>query len=272
MGLKPFLQPIPLLNDNYAWLAGTVQPDGQAELVLFDPGEGAPVDSVMRQHPKWHLVGLFITHRHGDHMGGALQVADQAHVPLYGPEDALGLLEVKGAKAQGQAPLCHVLEDGQKLSLAGMTVEAISTPGHLNQHLCYLVRWPAAMKAAPALISGDTLFSGGCGRVFEGTPARLFHSIKRLKALPDDVLLCPAHEYTAANLAFVQRQMASHPGLTANLDSRAVVKRVDQVKALRAVGQPSVPVALGVEKATNPFLSAPDEATFTQLRHVKDIS
>ena len=212
---------IPAFKDNYIWL---LRKGGSA--VVVDPGDARPVLDYLQQE-RLTLASILVTHHHADHQGGVASLL--AHYPA----------EVFGPATESITALTQPLRGGETICLSSLGVEllVIAVPGHTLGHLAYY--------GAGCLLCGDTLFSGGCGRIFEGSPAQMFDSLTRLASLPDQVNVYCAHEYTEANLRFA---MAVEPG------NRALRRRVDEVAVLRAKGMATVPSTIAVEKATNPFL------------------
>ncbi|WP_282802982.1 hydroxyacylglutathione hydrolase [Bombella apis] len=229
------IRPVPAFQDNYIWF---VRKEGHPWVVI-DPGEAGPAEAVLGEEAP---AAILLTHHHGDHVGGAAELARRHDVPVYGPADVAGV--------------DHPLKDGDEVKVAGLTFRVMATPGHTLDHLCY-----ALEGGTPALFSGDTLFSGGSGRLFEGTAEQLFASFRQFDDLPDGTLLCPGHEYTQGNLKFIASLGRSTPALEA---------RRAEVAQLRAEGRPSVPVPLGVEWQTNPFLMARTPEELARLRKQKD--
>lgn len=216
------LMPLPALTDNYIWLLH----DDAGNAIVVDPGEDAPVEKALAAHGLG-LRAILLTHHHGDHVGGAAALRQRHGVHVYAPEDA----RIDAATAR--------VRDGEHISLreprADFTV--IAVPGHTLSHVAY--------HGEGVLLAGDTVFSMGCGRLFEGTPAQMLASLDRLAALPADTLLCCGHEYTAANGRFAH---------TIEPDNAALPARMQEVAALRAQQRPSLPVRMADELATNPFL------------------
>jgi len=215
------LLPLPALEDNYIWLLH----DGHDALVV-DPGQADVVEQALERH-QLTLRAILLTHHHADHTGGVAALQARHAVPVHAPEDARIAFATQ-----------HV-GDGSSLALATPAVEfqVLAVPGHTLSHI--------AWHGPGLLFAGDTLFSLGCGRLFEGTPAQMLASLDRLAALPDATLVCAAHEYTAANGRFAA---GIEPG------NAALARRLAEVTALRQVGQPTLPVTLGTERTTNPFL------------------
>ncbi|MGQ0503103.1 MAG: hydroxyacylglutathione hydrolase [Panacagrimonas sp.] len=218
---------IPAFSDNYLWL---LVRDGEA--VVVDPGDAGPVEAQLTARGL-RLSAILVTHHHPDHVGGLASLLARREVPVYGPEreaGTIGLLSVQ-------------LKDGGTVEVLGRTFEVMEVPGHTLGHIAYFSA--AIGTSPPILLCGDTLFSAGCGRLFEGTPTQMHHSLGRLAALPADTQVCCAHEYTGSNLRFAQ---AVEP------ENSAVREHLLNVQDLRAAGLPSVPSTIGLELRINPFL------------------
>ena len=215
------IEPIAAFADNYIWWIS----DG-ATAIVVDPGDAAPVAAQLSRTGQ-KLDAILVTHHHGDHVGGVQTLRDAHGARVYGPANET----IPG--------LTHPLAGGERLTLLDTTFDVLSVPGHTRGHLAY----HAADQSA--LFCGDTLFACGCGRVFEETPARMFESLTRLAALPDDTRIYCAHEYTLANIRFAQAVEPQNADLAA---------RTRQCALLRAAGVPTVPSTLAEERATNPFL------------------
>lgn len=216
---------LPAFTDNYIWMLH----DGR-QAVVVDPGESAPVVAALdAQHLT--LAAILVTHHHGDHVGGVDALRTRLRGPVYGPK--------RERIPQPYSPL----GDGDAVQVLGMRFEVIDVPGHTGGHIAYF--HAATNGDAPVLFCGDTLFSGGCGRLFEGTPAQMHHSLSRLAALPGDTRVCCAHEYTLANLAFAR---AVEP---VNADLAAYTTWCE---AERDEGRPTLPSSIARERQVNPFL------------------
>lgn len=214
---------IPTFADNYVWL---LQRGTRA--VLVDPGEAAPVQRVLDQRGLV-LEAILVTHHHGDHVGGIAELCAGRTISVPGP----------AAESAKIPTLTRLLADGDVVDVLGSRAEVIAVPGHTLGHIAYY------FPRERLLFCGDTLFSGGCGRLFEGTPAQMLASLTRLAALPADTAVYCAHEYTQSNLVFAQA--VEHD----NAEVRAYRTRVD---ALRGAQTPSLPSRIDVECAINPFL------------------
>jgi hydroxyacylglutathione hydrolase len=210
--------------DNYIWMLH----DG-ARAVVVDPGEAAPVQFALDELAL-ALVGILVTHHHGDHIGGIDELRDRLHGPVWGPR--------RESIPQPYTPL----DDGDHIEALGLDFEVIDVPGHTAGHIAY---YAAQAPDAPILFCGDTLFSCGCGRLFEGTAAQMHASLGRLAALPGSTRVCCAHEYTLANLRFA---LAVEPGNTDLQDYAA------RCQDLRARGEATLPSSMALERRTNPFL------------------
>ncbi len=189
---------------------------------IVDPGDASPVRDYL-QRTGLEPAAILVTHHHADHVGGVGQLADHYAIPVYGPR-------------QSTPRLTHPLSTGRQ-PIEGIPMEVIDVPGHTLDHIAYLVE--------DALFCGDTLFSAGCGRLFEGTPAQMHDSLERLSNLPDDTRIYCAHEYTLANLRFARQVEPDNPALQA---------REREVASMRKASLPSIPSRMDIERASNPFL------------------
>lgn len=217
------VQPVPAFKDNYIWLIG--HPD-TPKVAVVDPGDARPLLLHCGQHGL-EPCAILITHHHRDHVGGVRELLSHYDVPVYGP-------------AHETIPgLTHPLRDGAEVTLSelGLTLQALEVPGH--------TRAPLAYAGAGMLFCGDTLFTGGCGYLFEGTAGQMYASLTRLAALPGETHVYCAHEYTLENLSFALRVEPRNPDLHA---------RIKAARHLREQGLPTVPSTLEEERRTNPFL------------------
>lgn len=213
---------IPVLSDNYVWIAG----DGP--VVVVDPGEASPVGEYLDRNGL-NVAAYFVTHHHGDHIGGLTKLAARYPAPIYAP----------AAEANSIGHVDQPLADGDRVSLAALNVtfEVIAVPGHTLGHI--------AFHTTGALFCGDALFRAGCGRVFEGSFEQMRASLARLRALPDETAVHGGHEYTQKNLEFAAR---------VDPDNNAIRDARESVDQLRARGEPSLPGTIGEERRINPFL------------------
>ncbi|MFC5510306.1 hydroxyacylglutathione hydrolase [Massilia jejuensis] len=216
---------VPAFKDNYLWLIH----DGRQAAVV-DPGDAAPILAALREHDL-ALTSILLTHHHADHIGGVPALLAHYPVPVFGPRD------------DGIDAVTRPLAEGDRITLPGLGLEfaVIDVPGHTLGHIAYVRTTPGLHW----LFCGDTLFAGGCGRLFEGSPAQMAASLAKLAALPEDTHVYCAHEYTLANLRFAQ---AVEPG------NEALTLRMREESAKRAAGLPTVPSSIGLERRTNPFL------------------
>ena len=234
-------RPVSILRDNYAWL---LEEEAGGARAVVDPAEADPVAEAI-DAAGGRLDLILLTHHHADHTGGT-----DALRARYGARVAGAAFDRERLPA-----LDLPLADGDTVPFGGAEGRVIATPGHTLGHLCY------HFPAGTLLLSGDTLFSLGCGRLFEGTAEQMFASLRRLAALPADTQVCCGHEYTEANARFA---------LIEGPDNAALRAYAAEVAALRARGLPSVPSRLATELAANPFLRVADAAAFAARRARKD--
>nr|WP_315262855.1 hydroxyacylglutathione hydrolase [uncultured Limnohabitans sp.] len=215
---------LPAFSDNYLWLW---QQDLMA--VVVDPGDAAPVLQALAKEGL-KLAAILVTHHHADHVGGVRELHLATGAQVFGP-----------AREDMPAPFTPVMQ-GDCLELLGQTVQVLDVPGHTAGHVAYVL--PEAPDS-PVLFCGDTLFSGGCGRIFEGTPEQMQASLDLLASLSANTRVCCAHEYTLSNLQFA---LAVEPS---NTDLQTYAAHCQQ---LRNQGLPTLPASLGNELNINPFL------------------
>ena len=255
---------LPVLSDNYVFILWDAR---ERIAAVVDPAVARPVVDFLEEH-SLQLTAIFNTHHHADHIGGNRQLlARFPSMRVYG-----------GAEDRGRLPgQTDFLQEGDRVEFAGRAAEVYFVPGHTRAHIAYyfppLASTPDREAAIGELFVGDTLFAGGCGRLFEGTPAQMVESLGKLRALPDTTRVWCAHEYTLKNLQFA---------IGVDRDNPALQDRLARVEAARRTQQATVPSLLGLEKRTNPFLrwEAPPlqqatgtndpVRTFARLRGMKD--
>lgn len=221
---------LPAFADNYIWMLH----DGDRAVVV-DPGEAGPVEAALDAH-RLTLAGILVTHHHGDHVGGVDALRPRLRGKVHGPR-----------REDIPAPY-ELLDDGDVVEVLGLRFDVIEVPGHTAGHIAYFHQ---GGEPVPLLFCGDTLFSGGCGRLFEGTPPQMHASLARLAALPGDTRVCCAHEYTLSNLRFAH---AVEPG------NEALARYAAWCEAERAQQRPTLPSTIARERAVNPFLRCDEPA------------
>ena len=231
------LTALPAFSDNYIWMFH----DGR-HAVVVDPGEAEPVLAALEAR-RLVLAAILVTHHHADHVGGVDALRAVLQGPVYGP-------------AGERTPEPRVaVAGGDRIEVLGREFDVIDVPGHTLGHIAFYAadlgddrggaERAAERDAEPVLFCGDTLFSAGCGRLFEGTPAQMHDSLSRLAALPGSTRVCCGHEYTLANLRFAQAVEPANP---------AIADYTDWCRAQRAAGAPTLPSSIERERGVNPFL------------------
>ncbi len=232
---------IPMLSDNYAWM---LRESVSGKLAIVDPAEAEPAIAAI-EAAGGRLDMIFLTHHHGDHIDGV-----PALVARYAP-----VVVGNAADAHRLPKLDIAVHEGELVDFGAAKVRVMDTPAHTLGHVSYYI------ADGGILLPGDTLFSLGCGRFFEGTAEDMFRSLQKFADLPGETLVCGGHEYTQSNAKFA---LAMDP------ENAALRARAEEVTALRAAGGATLPVSLASERATNPFLRAGDVETLGRLRAAKD--
>lgn len=233
-----YLIPIPAFADNYLWLLH----DGQRALVV-DPGDAEPVLQALKQHAL-QLTSILVTHHHVDHTGGIDALREATGATVYGP-------------ATERIPEPFIpLRDSDTVNVLDLNFQVLDVPGHTAGHIAFYAR---NMDGKPLLFCGDTLFSGGCGRLFEGTSAQMRASLDKLAALPGDTRVCCTHEYTLSNLRFA---LAVEP------DNTDLVTYQAHCTRLREAGRPTLPTSIAQELSINPFLRTLQATVIAAARRI----
>jgi hydroxyacylglutathione hydrolase len=248
------ITPIPAFEDNYIW--ALCQPE-HTDCLVVDPGDASAVIQFLQCEQK-QLHTILLTHHHADHIGGVAQLCQ-----LYPDVKVIG----PAAEQHRIANMTQTVREGDQLTLSrfNLTFSVLALPGHTLGHI--------AFYSAPVLFCGDTLFSAGCGRLFEGTPSQMWQSLQKLLALPDETQIYCTHEYTLGNITFA---------LHAEPDNAALRDYQQQCRILRQQNRPTLPSVLSLEKRINPFLRCNNKTLqqkwqkqtaldlFTALRAAKD--
>ena len=223
-------------SDNY----GVLMHDPESgQTAAIDAGDGAAYQAAIAE-TGWRVSHILLTHHHWDHTDGVVELAGATGATVYGP----------AGDKDGHAHITQTLAEGDRLNFGGTDIEVIATPGHTLDMLNYY------LPEQGVCFTGDTLFSLGCGRIFEGDPSMMWNSLTKLMALPANTTIYSSHEYTQSNANFA---------LTIDPDNTDLIARCAEIDAKRAKGQPTVPSVLSQEMATNPFLRASDKAVRAHL-------
>lgn len=215
--------PVCAFNDNYIWM---IMHPGNSACVVVDPGDADPVLALLNQQ-RLSLKGILITHHHWDHVNGIAALLAKCPVPVFGP------------RAETIQGVSEGVQEGDTVHISRLNLhfQVFNIPAHTKGHIAYY--------GHSSVFCGDTLFTGGCGRLFEGTAAEMYTSLQKLAVLPDDTLVYCGHEYTEANLRFA---------CLVEPDNPVLAQRLIATQQQRAQNRPTVPALLSLEKATNPFL------------------
>ena len=232
---------IPVLSDNYVWLAH--EPES-GDTAVIDPAVAEPVLAEAARR-SWTISQIWNTHWHPDHTGGNAAIKAATGCTITGP----------AAEAARIPTLDRLVAEGDRVVLGSIEADVLEVPAHTAGHIAY------HLASEGTLFIGDTLFAMGCGRLFEGTPAQMHANLQRLAALPSDTLVYCAHEYTLDNGRFA---------LTVEPENTALRERMDKVEMARAAGEPTVPTTIADERATNPFMRAASIEELALRRAAKD--
>jgi hydroxyacylglutathione hydrolase len=235
-------KPIPVLSDNYAWL---LKDEGTGAVALVDPAVAEPCSAAVRS-AGGRLDLILLTHHHDDHILGTDALRREFSCQVLGARADVHRLPM----------LDRALIENDLVALGAAQGRVIDTPGHTRGHIAFY------FPEGGVLACGDTLFSLGCGRLIEGSAEEMFASLGKLTALPDDTLVCCGHEYTEQNGRFA---------LSVDPANSALLRRMEEVRRLRAAGLPTLPARLAEERAANPFLRAVSAVDFARLRAAKDV-
>jgi hydroxyacylglutathione hydrolase len=219
------VEPIKAYTDNYIWLVSTNEGS-----IVVDPGESKEILNLIDTN-KINLKGVLITHHHYDHTNGLLDLTNKMNLEVYGPEKIEGIN--------------NIVKESDKFSIIGIDFEVIEIPGHTLDHLAFF----SFNDEDPILFCGDTLFAGGCGRVFEGTFEQMLWSLKKISNYPKETKVFSGHEYTLSNLKFA---------LEVDKDNKDLICEFNNIEKLTSSGIPSLPTNLNKELKMNPFLRCND--------------
>jgi len=219
---------IPAFTDNYIWALRK-----EKQLVVVDPGDPNAVQDILLKE-NLDLIAILITHWHPDHTGGLLELSKEKAIPVYGP---------KGGHIEG---ITNELGENDQITILGNTFKVFETPGHTLDHISYF-----SDQANPILFCGDTLFSGGCGRLFEGTPTQMYNSLSKFSSLPEETKVFCTHEYTLSNLNFA---------VEVEPTNKELLKYYEEVSNKRNNDEITLPSNIKLEKNINPFLRSSESS------------
>jgi len=224
------VSPISAFKDNYIWALS----DANGDVVVVDPGTAAPVEDFLSDKG-YRLVAILITHHHPDHTGGIFDLCKNRKIQVFGPA------------GDHIAGITNTVQEGDVVAVLNAHLQVMAVPGHTLDHLAYVLQMPRTAQESDALslFCGDTLFAGGCGRLFEGTAEIMYTSLRRIGALPTNTLVYCAHEYTLGNLNFAAKAEPDNIAITAR-------QKIELLK--REQGLPTLPTTISEELRTNPFL------------------
>ena len=216
------VEPIKAFEDNYIWLVTTNEGS-----IVVDPGESSKIIKLIDEN-KINLKGIFVTHHHYDHTDGLKDLSKKLNIDIYGPNNNINEINKR-------------VKNSDHISILGIDFEIIEVPGHTLDHIAFY----SFNDGKPILFCGDTLFAGGCGRIFEGTYQQMFESLNKLSSLPKNTKIYCGHEYTLSNLKFA---------IEADSSNKDLIKEYERIKRLRNIDCPSLPSTLDRELKVNPFL------------------
>ena len=219
---------IPAFTDNYIWALRK-----EKQLVVVDPGDPNAVQDILLKE-NLDLIAILITHWHPDHTGGLLELSKEKEIPVYGP---------KGGHIEG---ITNELGENDQITILGNTFKVFETPGHTLDHISYF-----SDQENPILFCGDTLFSGGCGRLFEGTPTQMYNSLSKFSSLPEETKVFCTHEYTLSNLNFA---------VEVEPTNKELLKYYEEVSNKRNNNEITLPSNIKLEKNINPFLRSSESS------------
>ncbi|MEO6580667.1 MAG: hydroxyacylglutathione hydrolase [Sphingomicrobium sp.] len=232
--------PVPALSDNYIWM---MRDPASGSVAVVDPGQAEPVLAAAKENG-WNIDHILNTHWHPDHTGGNAALKNATGAKITAP-----------AEAEKVSTIDRVVAEGDRVGVGEMEAIVWDIPAHTAGHIAFY------FEREKMIFVGDTLFAMGCGRLFEGNAEQMFANMQRFAALPDDVKVYCGHEYTLANARFA---------IHVKPDSAAVREKLEKVAKMRDRGEVTLPTTIGEEKATNPFVQAPNPTELARLRTIKD--